>query len=87
MLKAVFISFLIVTVIAFIILVFMMVKFSKERGLLNPSTSTLDAEEQKKILQEAIDNGDFLACFMDDWASAIKIVVVIDIVFAILSLL
>jgi hypothetical protein len=85
MLKAFFISFLIVTIIAFVILLFIMVKFLKEHELLNPST--LDAEEEKRVIQEAIDSGDFLACFMDDWASAIKVVVVIDIVLAIMSLL
>lgn len=82
MLKAIFISFLIVTVIAFVILVILMGKFVVEHGL-----SSTDYEEEKKVIQNAIDNGDFLACFIDNWATAIEAVVVIDIVFAILSLL
>jgi hypothetical protein len=82
MLKAFFISFLIVTIIAFVILVFLMGKFVVEHGL-----SGTDYEEETKVIQNAIDNGDFLACFMDDWASAMKIITIIDIVLAVLVLL
>jgi hypothetical protein len=82
MLKAIFISFLIVTLIAFIILVFLMGKFVIEHEL-----SGTDYEEETKVIQNAIDNGDFLACFMDDWASAMKIITIIDIVLAVLVLL
>ena len=84
MLKAFLISFLIVTVVAFVILLFLMGKFLNERGLLGID---VDIEEEKRVIQEAIDNGDFLACFMDNWASAITAVVIIDIVLAVLSLL
>ena len=82
MLKAILISFLIVTIIAFVILVFLMGKFVVEHGL-----SGTDYEEEKKIIQNAIDSGDFLACFMDDWASAMTIVTIIDVVLAVLVLL
>lgn len=84
MLKAIFISFLIVTLIAFVTLVILMGRFLNKHRLLGVD---VDIEEQKKVIQNAIDNGDFLACFMDDWASVMTVVVIIDIVLAILSLL
>lgn len=82
MLKTIFISFLIVTIIAFVILVFLMGKFVNEHGL-----SGTSYEEETKVIQDAIDNGDFLACFMDDWATSMKVVVIIDVVLGVLSLL
>ena len=84
MLKAFLISFLIVTIVAFVILLFLMGKFLYNHELLGVD---IDVEKEKKVIQDAIDNGDFLACFMDNWASAMTVVVIIDIVLAILSLL
>lgn len=81
MLKTFLVVTIIVTIIAFVILLFLVAKLSIKLGLLD--ANTLEAED----IQNAIDNGDFLACFIDNWASAIEVMVIIDIVLAILSLL
>lgn len=84
MLKTFLVVTIIVTIIAFVILLFLMGKFLYDHGL---SGVDIDVEKEKKVIQDAIDNGDFLARFMDNWASAMTVVVIIDIVLAILSLL
>lgn len=84
MLKTFLVVTIIVTIIAFVILLFLMGKFLYDHGLLGVD---VDIEKEKKVIQDAIDNGDFLACFMDNWASAMTVVVIIDVVLAVLSLL
>lgn len=81
MLKTFLVVTIIVTIIAFVILLFLVGKLSIELGLLD--ADTLEVED----IQNAIDNRDFLACFIDDWASAIEVMVIINIVLAILALL
>lgn len=77
MLKIFLVVTIIVTIIAFVVLLFLVGKLSIELGLF------FEAED----IQNAIDNGDFLACFIDDLASAIEVMVIIGIVLEILVLL